>query len=129
MVCEAIAYLHQRGIAHRDLKPEVRTWQSETERLLSIHRVYQNLLLTKDHNPVCKVTDFGLAKLTTNAVCRAPAICKIESSIDLSLSDHAKDYVRYTCISGTRSRLARQVCAWLRFCRRCLVHWRSNVRL
>ncbi|GAA5914023.1 hypothetical protein JCM8208_005922 [Rhodotorula glutinis] len=44
MVCEAVAYLHSKGISHRDLKPE-------------------NLLLTRGAKPVCKVTDFGLAKM------------------------------------------------------------------
>ncbi|GAA5861228.1 hypothetical protein JCM3774_002234 [Rhodotorula dairenensis] len=44
MICEAVAYLHSRGITHRDLKPE-------------------NLLLTRGEHPVCKVTDFGLAKM------------------------------------------------------------------
>ncbi|GAA6063026.1 hypothetical protein JCM10212_001805 [Sporobolomyces blumeae] len=47
MVCQAVAYLHSRGITHRDLKPE-------------------NLLLTKGAKPVCKVTDFGLAKMVTD---------------------------------------------------------------
>ncbi|KAM0788863.1 hypothetical protein ACM66B_002948 [Microbotryomycetes sp. NB124-2] len=44
MVCEAVSYLHSKGVAHRDLKPE-------------------NLLLTKGSRPLCKVTDFGLAKM------------------------------------------------------------------
>ncbi|SCV70766.1 BQ2448_3528 [Microbotryum intermedium] len=44
MVCEAVAYLHSQGVAHRDLKPE-------------------NLLMSKGVMPVCKVTDFGLAKM------------------------------------------------------------------
>ncbi|BGO90811.1 hypothetical protein NBRC10512_000126 [Rhodotorula toruloides] len=44
MICEAVAYLHSQGVTHRDLKPE-------------------NLLLTKAAHPVCKVTDFGLAKM------------------------------------------------------------------
>lgn len=47
MVCQAVSYLHSRGITHRDLKPE-------------------NLLLTKSSKPVCKVTDFGLAKMVTD---------------------------------------------------------------
>ncbi|GAA5964878.1 hypothetical protein JCM3765_005809 [Sporobolomyces pararoseus] len=47
MVCQAVSYLHSRGITHRDLKPE-------------------NLLLTKSRKPVCKVTDFGLAKMVTD---------------------------------------------------------------
>lgn len=49
MVCDAVAYLHERGIAHRDLKPE-------------------NLLLTKGTRPLCKVTDFGLAKMIDEGV-------------------------------------------------------------
>ncbi|GAA5892367.1 uncharacterized protein JCM6883_007334 [Sporobolomyces salmoneus] len=47
MVCQAVSYLHSVGITHRDLKPE-------------------NLLLTKGKKPVCKVTDFGLAKMVTD---------------------------------------------------------------
>lgn len=50
MICEAVAYLHSRGITHRDLKPE-------------------NLLLTRGEHPVCKVTDFGLAKMADDQVC------------------------------------------------------------
>lgn len=49
MVCEAVAYLHSKGVAHRDLKPE-------------------NLLLTKGSRPLCKVTDFGLAKMVGDNV-------------------------------------------------------------
>lgn len=49
MVCEAVAYLHSRRITHRDLKPE-------------------NLLLTKGTRPICKVTDFGLAKMVHDGV-------------------------------------------------------------
>jgi serine/threonine/tyrosine protein kinase RAD53 len=44
MICQAVSYLHSKGITHRDLKPE-------------------NLLLTKGARPQCKVTDFGLAKM------------------------------------------------------------------
>ncbi|ORY91469.1 kinase-like domain-containing protein [Leucosporidium creatinivorum] len=47
MVCEAVAYLHSQGVAHRDLKPE-------------------NLLLTRGLRPLCKVTDFGLAKMVSD---------------------------------------------------------------
>ncbi|KLO16032.1 Pkinase-domain-containing protein [Schizopora paradoxa] len=42
-LCEALKYIHAKGIAHRDLKPE-------------------NVLLTKDDPPILKVADFGLAK-------------------------------------------------------------------
>lgn len=53
MVCEAVSYLHSQGVAHRDLKPE-------------------NLLLSKGLRPLCKVTDFGLAKMVDNNVRRFP---------------------------------------------------------
>ncbi|KAI0665871.1 kinase-like domain-containing protein [Trametes maxima] len=43
-ICDALAYVHQQGIAHRDLKLE-------------------NVLLTMDDPPVVKVADFGLAKV------------------------------------------------------------------
>ncbi|OSC96761.1 kinase-like protein [Trametes coccinea BRFM310] len=43
-ICDALAYVHRQGIAHRDLKLE-------------------NVLLTNDFPPVVKVVDFGLAKV------------------------------------------------------------------
>jgi serine/threonine/tyrosine protein kinase RAD53 len=49
MICQAVAYLHSKGVAHRDLKPE-------------------NLLLSRGSRPLCKVTDFGLAKMVDNNV-------------------------------------------------------------
>ncbi|KAJ7502439.1 kinase-like domain-containing protein [Mycena galericulata] len=43
-LCQALSYIHGKGITHRDLKPE-------------------NVLLTKDEPPIVKVADFGLAKI------------------------------------------------------------------
>jgi len=42
LIAEALAYAHQRGVIHRDLKP-------------------QNILFRQDHTPV--LTDFGIAKV------------------------------------------------------------------
>lgn len=46
-LCDALSYIHSKGILHRDLKPE-------------------NILLTRDNPPQVKVADFGLAKLVNN---------------------------------------------------------------
>ncbi|KAF8973309.1 kinase-like domain-containing protein [Flammula alnicola] len=43
-ICDALAYIHSKGITHRDMKPE-------------------NVLLTLDNPPLIKVADFGLAKV------------------------------------------------------------------
>ncbi|KAK7018876.1 Pkinase-domain-containing protein [Favolaschia claudopus] len=43
-LCQALAYIHEKGITHRDLKPE-------------------NVLLTAHNPPIVKVADFGLAKI------------------------------------------------------------------
>ncbi|KAH9939108.1 kinase-like domain-containing protein, partial [Epithele typhae] len=43
-ICDALKYMHRLGIVHRDLKPE-------------------NVLLTTEHPPIVKVSDFGLAKV------------------------------------------------------------------
>lgn len=48
-MCEAVAYLHSRGVCHRDLKPD-------------------NVLLTNGESPVVKISDFGLAKMVDNMV-------------------------------------------------------------
>ena len=52
-VCAAVQHAHQKGIIHRDLKPS-------------------NILVTvQDGKPVPKVIDFGIAKATRQASCRA----------------------------------------------------------
>lgn len=74
MVCEAVSYLHSQGVAHRDLKPE-------------------NLLLSKGLRPLCKVTDFGLAKMVDNNVRRFVLL----SRPGLTRSALLVDYVRFGC--------------------------------
>ena len=49
-IFEAIQYLHDREIVHRDIKPE------------------NILLMYKNDNTMIKVTDFGLAKSTTDGL-------------------------------------------------------------
>lgn len=46
-VLEAVAYIHSRGISHRDLKPD-------------------NILIEQDDPVLIKITDFGLAKMQGN---------------------------------------------------------------
>ncbi|ESK93832.1 likely protein kinase [Moniliophthora roreri MCA 2997] len=58
-LCEALSYIHGKGVAHRDLKPE-------------------NILLTMDVPPRVKVADFGLAKVADSmtmlkTMCGTPA--------------------------------------------------------
>ncbi|KAJ7248921.1 kinase-like domain-containing protein [Mycena rebaudengoi] len=48
-LCQALSYIHSRGITHRNLKPE-------------------NILLTKDHPPIVKVADFGLAGIVDSMI-------------------------------------------------------------
>jgi serine/threonine protein kinase/WD40 repeat protein len=53
-VCQAVQHAHQKGIIHRDLKPS-------------------NVLVTKhDEQPVVKIIDFGIAKVTERAPTESP---------------------------------------------------------
>lgn len=81
MVCEAVAYLHSKGVAHRDLKPE-------------------NLLLTKGLRPLCKVTDFGLAKMATDQV--SPRL----GDGDATLADLLRRQTKLRTMCGTPTYLA-----------------------
>lgn len=58
-MCLAVAYIHQKDVVHRDLKPE-------------------NVLLTDTEPPICKIADFGLAKIVNDqtylkTTCGTPA--------------------------------------------------------
>ena len=57
-ICQAVSYVHSRGVTHRDLKPE-------------------NIMMTDTSPPDCKVIDFGLAKIVDEntflkSVCGTP---------------------------------------------------------
>ncbi|TIB79975.1 Pkinase-domain-containing protein [Wallemia mellicola] len=59
-MCAAMAYTHEKGITHRDLKPEV---SIDLESFVLTYIPKNILLCTKDtESPQIKVTDFGLAK-------------------------------------------------------------------
>lgn len=56
MALTALDYMHRMGVAHRDIKPE-------------------NILLTKGKNPICKITDFGLAKMAAEGTEFVSLLC------------------------------------------------------
>lgn len=93
MVCEALAYLHSKGVAHRDIKPE-------------------NLLLSKSKRPVCKITDFGLAKISSEqsklkTLCGTPSYLAPEvilgtvGSYDTAVDVFSIGVVLYCCITNS----------------------------
>lgn len=84
MVCEAVAYLHSKGIAHRDLKPE-------------------NLLLTKGTRPLCKVTDFGLAKMVDNNVRSSISVGTTNEQVTHRITTNHQTMLKTAC--GTPSYL------------------------
>ena len=66
MPLRRIQYIHEKGITHRDLRPEVRVselWFTSLPPSDTENQFYQNVLLTKDDPPIVKVADFGLAKV------------------------------------------------------------------
>jgi serine/threonine protein kinase len=58
-VCSAVAYAHQRGVMHRDLKPG-------------------NILVDANGEP--HILDFGLAKLVDGSLNRALSMCDLMST-------------------------------------------------
>lgn len=93
MVCEALAYLHSKGVAHRDIKPE-------------------NLLLSKGKRPVCKITDFGLAKISSEqsklkTLCGTPSYLAPEvilgtvGSYDTAVDAFSLGIVLYCCLANS----------------------------
>jgi serine/threonine protein kinase len=52
-LCEALDHAHERGVVHRDVKP-------------------QNVLVTEEGEPHAKLMDFGVARLTDAAALTAP---------------------------------------------------------
>jgi eukaryotic-like serine/threonine-protein kinase len=59
-VCRAVQHAHQKGVIHRDLKPS-------------------NVLVTvPDHEPVCKVIDFGIARAVEQPADEAARLTQLD---------------------------------------------------
>jgi len=72
-----IAYLHNRGIVHRDLKLE-------------------NLLLASpDDTPHIKIVDFGLAKMNGKKGCKMGTICGTPQYVAPEIIESAESYAAY----------------------------------
>ncbi|KAK0225314.1 kinase-like domain-containing protein [Armillaria fumosa] len=64
-ICDALGYMHSRGVTHRDIKPA-------------------NVLLSEDLPPIVKLTDFGLAKVVddhTMLRVKSPSPCFREADV------------------------------------------------
>jgi serine/threonine-protein kinase len=87
-VCDALAHAHERGILHRDIKPD-------------------NVLLSGRH---AMVTDFGVAKATTDAATGiALGTCRPSKSRRSPLSINAPTSTRWVCSDTSCCRGARHL--------------------
>ncbi|KAL1941949.1 hypothetical protein VTO73DRAFT_6479 [Trametes versicolor] len=77
-LCDALAYVHEQKIAHRDLKLE-------------------NVLLTLDDPPVVKVVDFGLAK-AISTLSDLQRLCGTPTYLAPEIARDDRDSNRYTVV-------------------------------
>lgn len=66
-VCRAIQHAHQKGIIHRDVKPS------------------NVLVALKDHQPMVKIIDFGVAKATQHALTEATVYTRMDQLVGTPL--------------------------------------------
>ncbi|KAJ7879529.1 kinase-like domain-containing protein [Mycena olivaceomarginata] len=115
-LCQALAYIHEKGITHRDLKPE-------------------NVLLTLDDPPIVKVADFGLAKIVDSmtmlkTMCGTPSYLAPEvvtqqnsSGYDSLVDSWSVGVIMFSMLSNTtpfiessvedlRTRIAERIIEW-----------------
>ncbi len=81
-ICEGLAYAHSKGIVHRDLKPANILLTRKHISVVGFGRSDREESPPAKNNPICKITDFGLAKVAGEELFRTI----VEQSVQHSLS-------------------------------------------